>query len=62
MSITFSINRYDNDGSIFEEGIFLNINDKLIIKVKDIEEIKGMISNLSLVIDEIGLNYSEYEG
>jgi len=53
MKITFSINLHSSDGEVQNEGIFLHIEDRLILGLKSFEELKEMIKSLEKVRDEI---------
>lgn len=54
MDISFSKNLYDSDGDQFSENcILLHIDNNLILKVKDVEEIRDMINTLVKIAKEI---------
>jgi hypothetical protein len=57
MKISFSINQYDSDGDIFDEGVYLYLGDTVIIKVKNVAEVEEMSKQLETVASEIRENY-----
>lgn len=57
MNHTFSVNLYDKDGDILEEGIFLHIGDITTIKFKDVSELDDFTHALSSTVKEIRENY-----
>jgi len=50
---TFSINRYDQDGNIAENGIFLHYGHTMIKIAKTVRGFKAHIDCLKSMIDEI---------
>jgi len=56
-AITFSINRYDKDGDIFENGIYLHFGDVSIKIANDIAEFKVFYNEIEDIIKEIEENY-----
>ena len=57
MKITFEVNLYDDDGGISEECILLHIENRIILKLKDLNEMAEMIKNLQNIFHEINENY-----
>ena len=53
MKFSFSINEYDHDGDIAEEGIFLHSENFRIKIGEDISSIDELISNLNSIREEI---------
>ena len=51
--VTFSVNEYDCDGDIVEEGIFLNFGDARILVAKNLEDYKEFCKTVSDMTDEI---------
>ncbi len=57
MDIKFSVNTYDSDGDITDNGILLHINDTFSLRVSCIEELDDMIVDLLNIKQEIVDNY-----
>jgi len=57
MDVTFSVNLYDEDGDIYQEGIFLHINENTILKLKSSDEMERFINRLENCLKEIRENY-----
>jgi hypothetical protein len=55
--ITFSINRYDKDGNVFEEGVFLNFGETSVKAANSIEEFKSILFHFQAMIVEIETDY-----
>jgi len=55
--LLFSINDYDKDGDISDEGIFLHFDDTRIKVAKDIKEFDQVIESLKTMRNEIAENY-----
>ena len=53
MDITFSVNLYDNEGDVFQEGVYLHIEPHLILKLDSVDDIDKMIKQLAKIRDEI---------
>ena len=53
MKVTFSINLYDYEGDIYQEGIYLHYDNGFIIRLKSLEELDEMIENLQSISKEI---------
>jgi hypothetical protein len=54
MKIAFSINLFDDEGDKFVEGIYLHIDDNMMLKLKNISDIDSMINQLQNIKNEIG--------
>ena len=46
MLTSFSINLHDNEGDIYDDGIFLHISDSTIIRFKTIDELEQFAKDL----------------
>lgn len=57
MKISFSFDLRDSDGDVYEECLLLHCNDDVILKLKDIHELRGMIGQLNKIEKEIVENY-----
>lgn len=53
MDVEFLINIYDNEGDIVEKCICLELDNKTIIKFKDIKELINFKNQCDLIIKEI---------
>jgi len=53
MKLAFSLNLYDYEGDIFEEGIYLHIDDNVMLKLKDISDIDSIINQLQNIKNEM---------
>jgi len=57
MDISFVINLYDKDGDIYENGIFIFVEERTIIKFKNIEELNDFANTIkNNIIPEIKEN------
>ncbi len=56
MKITYSINEYDFEGDIVEEGIYLDSENTKIKMVNNIKEYKDFVSEFILVTEEMPSN------
>ena len=54
---TFSINDYDRDGDIFEEGIFLHFGVTRVKVADSLNEFAAFIEHLNKIYTEIRENY-----
>jgi len=57
-NITFSVNQYDNEGDLWDNKIMLYMGENLVIRLKDTNELQGMIRQLSKIKKEIKENYN----
>jgi hypothetical protein len=57
MKPTFSVNDYDKDGDIFEEGIFFHFGDTRIKVTNTVEELSDWPEYIASMITEIKENY-----
>ena len=58
MRTTFSINRYDRDGDIMDEGIFLHFDNNLSILIGNtINDLQKFIYDIKDIKKEIEENY-----
>jgi hypothetical protein len=55
--ITFSINRYDEDGVVFEEGVFLNFGQTSVKAANSIDEFKSILFHFEAMIVEMESDY-----
>lgn len=51
--ILFSINEYDSDGSLLEEGIYIHFADTKIKLCERIEEFEGIVRRFNIIFREI---------
>jgi len=51
--ILFTINEYDKDGDLSENGIFLHIDDMRLKVGKDLHDFDGMIQQLQSIREEM---------
>jgi hypothetical protein len=54
---SFSIDRHDSDGDIFELGVFLDLGNGVTLKFESREELELFSDNLDSVIKEIKRDY-----
>lgn len=57
--ILFSVNSYDKDGDITDEGIFLHFGDTCVKAASTLQEFRGIVAHFESMIDEIEQNYPE---
>lgn len=60
MTVSFSINLYDSEGVIYDEGIFLHFQEggaQTIIKLKTIKELENVRDTLGRMVKEISEDY-----
>jgi hypothetical protein len=53
MKALFSINQHDSDGDIYDSCILIHLDNPLIIRLKDLEDLNELIENLQRVSKEI---------
>ena len=53
MKITFSINTYDADGDLVDEGIFLHFERTTIMVASNIVEFKRVVFQIEVIAKEI---------
>ena len=58
MEPTFSINRHDRDGDVFDEGVFLHFGDTSVKVADSIADFKSFKIHISSMEQEIIENYS----
>lgn len=56
--ITFSVNNYDKDGDVCDEGIFLHFGNTRIKVAQNAEEFKVVASTIQNIANEITENFS----
>lgn len=54
--ITFSVNQYDKDGEVIDEGIFLYFGDTSIKVASNFEEFKTILWQMQKIVNEIEEN------
>lgn len=59
MELGFTINSYDKDGDIWEEGIYIHFGETRIMVAKSFEEYEKFINNLTLMKQEIKENIEQ---
>lgn len=57
INITFSINRYDKDGDVINKGIYLHLNDLVNLRLKNLDSLSNLITQLQEIEKEIKENY-----
>jgi hypothetical protein len=58
MKLTFSVNRFDNEGDVIDNCILLHINETTILKLVNMEELNNVIKQLENIKNEITENYN----
>lgn len=56
MTLTFSINQYDQDGDKFDDCILIYFNNNVILRFKSIEEYEEFVKKANNLIPEIKEN------
>jgi hypothetical protein len=56
-SLTFIKKLYDHEGDVFDENIFLCLNDVTIIKIGSLEDLKSFHKQVERIIKELEDNY-----
>jgi peptide methionine sulfoxide reductase MsrA len=51
--VTFSLNLYDDEGDQYSEGIFIHIDDNIILRFENIEDVEDFTKQLTKIISEI---------
>jgi hypothetical protein len=59
MKVAFSIDLFDDDGDVFEYGIYLHFDNKVIIRLESFSELQGIAGDLNRIVKEIADNYGE---
>ena len=57
MTVFFSVNEFDKDGDLIDEGIFLHFGDSRVKVAKDLQEYREFISELKNMEQEISEGY-----
>lgn len=55
--VLFSVHRYDSDGDVYEEGIFLHFGEVGVKVANDINDFDNFIGDLQKMKDEIKEKY-----
>ncbi|MEC6413635.1 hypothetical protein ACOTJC_29005 [Achromobacter xylosoxidans] len=55
--IFFSVNRYDCDGDLIEEGIFLHFGDTSVKAADSFRDFRNLPGCIQSMVDEIAANY-----
>lgn len=53
IKVTFSLNRYDRDGDIFEEGVFLHFGDTSVKVCDHPAEFKCFLVQIKIIAKEL---------
>jgi hypothetical protein len=53
LRVTYSVNSYDSDGDRWDKCIHIHINNLLLLRVKNLEELNNLIFSLKVIKDEI---------
>jgi hypothetical protein len=53
IKVEFSVNLHDRDGDVIDSCILLHINDTIILKLNNLNELDGLINGLQNVKKEI---------
>lgn len=56
-NILFSVNEYDKDGDITEEGIYLHFGEFKVRVAKDMDDFHAFIGQIQGMSEEIAENY-----
>jgi len=59
MDVSFSVNDFDKDGDLFEEGIYLHLDGLRIRVAENMEEYIAFVSSLKRMEPEIAEIYNE---
>jgi len=51
--VSFSINQHDNDGEIFDHCILIHINNDMVLRFEDLDELYHFWRDLEINIKEI---------
>jgi hypothetical protein len=58
-TVGFSIDLHDVDGDISESGLYIHIDDAVILRFETLSELKDFRNSLTTCIEEIIENYPE---
>jgi peptide methionine sulfoxide reductase MsrA len=50
---TFSLNLYDDEGDQYSEGVFIHIDENIILRFENIEEVEDFTNQLTKITSEI---------
>jgi hypothetical protein len=53
METYFSINRYDEDGDVWEHGIYLHFGEDFTMKLNNVQELTNLIWKLQKIEKEV---------
>lgn len=59
MKVAFSFNLCDEDGDIYEEYLMLHVDDNIILKLKNMDDLDSLINQLNNIRNEIKENYEK---
>ena len=57
MKATFTVNLYDSDGDMIDKGVYIHLNDDIILKLMNSDELKALGENFIKMSEEIYENY-----
>lgn len=57
MNATYSVNLYDKDGDLIDKNILIHLNDDVIIKIMNSDELKALGERFIKISEEIYENY-----
>lgn len=60
IDILFSVNDYDKDGDVADQGVFLHFRDARVKVARDMEEFRALPARIQSMVDEIAQNYPEF--
>lgn len=57
MDVAFSVNLHDKDGDVFSECLLLHFDERLILKLDGVQDLKKLIKKLKKIEKEVVENY-----
>lgn len=58
MKVLFSVNRYDDDGDVVGEGVYLHFGETIVRVAETTEDLDAFEKNIKDLIEEVRTNYS----
>lgn len=53
MQIYWGVNLYDDDGDVFEDCVLIYVDDHMILKFKDVDQLQAFVDTIGYYIPEI---------
>ncbi len=58
--IVFSVNEYDRDGDVTDEGVFLHFGETRVKAADSIDDFRSIVQHMKDMVSEIEENYAHH--